>query len=89
MGHFISKKHELIIYDAPKTGGTTIRSWIYFYLNGELPEYVHRSQSKSYKNNNYIHPPKNFSKDLKGYKQVKFQKYLNSPNKVPIIINKI
>jgi len=85
MGHFISKKHKLIIYDAPKTGGTTIRSWIYFYLNNKLPDYIYRGQSKSNeKNIDYIHAPKNFLRELKGYKQIKFQKYSDSFKKICI-----
>ena len=36
MGRFIDKNHGFAIYNAPKGGGTTIRSWIYFAKTGEL-----------------------------------------------------
>jgi len=36
MGRYIDKEHSFAIYNAPKGGGTTIRSWIYFAKTGEL-----------------------------------------------------
>ena len=36
MGRYIDKEHGFAIYNAPKGGGTTIRSWIYFAKTGEL-----------------------------------------------------
>ena len=35
MGYFRDLKHELNIYDAPKAGGTTLRSWILFKTHGD------------------------------------------------------
>ena len=85
MGHFISKDNNLVIYDAPKTGGTTIRFWIYFYLYGKLPEYLTRTDSSNQKDDlKYIHSPKKFSKILKGYNQVRFSKYSNKFQKICI-----
>ena len=36
MGFFYDKKNNLAIYEAPKTGGTTLRMWIGFYLTGKI-----------------------------------------------------
>ena len=36
MGHFISKENNLVIYDAPKTGGTTIKILDIFLLIWEI-----------------------------------------------------
>ena len=36
MGRFVDRDHGFAIYNAPKGGGTTIRSWIYFARTGEL-----------------------------------------------------
>ena len=36
MGRFIDQENGFAIYNAPKGGGTTIRSWIYFAKTGEL-----------------------------------------------------
>lgn len=36
MGRFTDKQHEFSIYDVPKGGGTTIRSWIHYKYKGNL-----------------------------------------------------
>ena len=51
MVHFIDKNHGFAIYNAPKGGGTTIRSWIHFAKTGEL--------ALRDKGNHYINQAKN------------------------------
>lgn len=36
MGRFIDKEYNFAIYNVPKGGGTTLRSWIYFAKTGEM-----------------------------------------------------
>ena len=48
MGLFYDKKNSLAIYEAPKTGGTTLRIWIGFYLTGKI-----FSRSKALEKNEY------------------------------------
>ena len=36
MGRFVDKKHHFALYNVPKGGGTTLRSWIYFSRTGQL-----------------------------------------------------
>jgi hypothetical protein len=45
MGYFIDKERSLVVYDSPKSGGTTLRIWLYFLLTGQLVENV---QDNSY-----------------------------------------
>jgi hypothetical protein len=40
MGFFLDHSHSLCIYDCPKSGGTTLRIWLYFLLTGQLVENV-------------------------------------------------
>ena len=74
MGHFVCHKSKIVIYDAPKTGGTTIRRWIYYYLNREEPRIP--LNSENYLNN------KGFLLNLKNYKLVKFKKYPKNFKKI-------
>ncbi len=73
MGHFICNKCNLVIYDAPKTGGSTIRTWIYHYLNKKkkYENYEYDSQkyltgkkikSRKYKLTNFVKYSKRFTK---------------------------
>jgi hypothetical protein len=59
MGRFTDKTHEFSIYDVPKGGGTTIRSWIHYKYKGNLGiegfGNGYKSQStKSYKHLNEL-----------------------------------
>tara|TARA_B100001093_G_scaffold387344_1_gene373332 strand:- start:517 stop:1194 length:678 start_codon:yes stop_codon:yes gene_type:complete len=49
LGYFPDNNNSLCIYEAPKTGGSTLRGWIFFnYYNQELP-----LANKIYKKSNY------------------------------------
>lgn len=48
MAYFIDEERKFIVYESPKTGGTTLRSWINYAATGELmisgtKEYYHES----------------------------------------------
>jgi len=48
MAFFIDEERKFIVYESPKTGGTTLRSWINYAATGELmvsgtQEYYHES----------------------------------------------
>jgi hypothetical protein len=45
MGCYMDRARNLAVYDSPKTGGTTLRIWLYFLLTGQLVENV---QDNSY-----------------------------------------
>ena len=49
MGFFKQKiKNTHIIFEAPKTGGTTLRTWIYYYLTGILIKNIDYSRDNNY-----------------------------------------
>lgn len=49
MGFFKQKiKNTHIIFEAPKTGGTTLRTWIYYYLTGKLIKNIDYSRDNNY-----------------------------------------
>ena len=75
MGHYICNKNKLIIYDAPKTGGTTLRSWFYYSLNGKYPENINWDTNKKYLTGATF---------KKKYNQVNFIKYPNTYKKICI-----
>ena len=74
MGRFVDRDHGFAIYNAPKGGGTTIRSWIYFAKTGEL---ALRDEG-----NGYINQAKKTSKSLKemGYEVCNFIPWMDGPS---------
>lgn len=74
MGRFVDKVHGFAIYNAPKGGGTTIRSWIYFAKTGEL---ALRDEG-----NGYINQAKKTYKSLKemGYEVCNFIPWMDGPS---------
>jgi len=76
MGHFICNKNKLIIYDAPKTGGSTLRFWFYYYLNRKYPENINSDTNKNYLTGVTL--------KTKNYKLVNFIKYPNTYKKICI-----
>ena len=85
MGHYLLNQASLTIYDAPKTGGTTLRFWLYFYLTGELPSASSRNGDNIF--NSYLYGGKDFSRSMKklGYKQLRFQDYDSSDLKICLL----
>ena len=74
MGRFIDKECNFAIYNVPKGGGTTIRSWIYFVNTGEL---ALRNQGDGYINQ----APKTYSYLRKiGYEVCNFIPWSKGPS---------
>ena len=86
MGHCLIDQASLVLYDAPKTGGTTLRFWLHFYFTGELPSVSARPGSDNL--NKYIYGDKRFSSLIRefGYRQSRFVSYTSSGLKKVCII---
>lgn len=74
MGRFVDKEHHFALYNVPKGGGTTLRSWIYFSRTGQLAikdegaGYINQ-ESKTYK----------YLKDI-GYEVCDFVPWIDGPS---------
>lgn len=81
MGHFNDSENKLSIYEAPKTGGSTLRTWIYYkYVRKKLPLPSQWSKPSKY----YFYEPEIIEKIIKiGYKN---QPFINSNNNCKICI---
>ena len=72
-----------MIYDAPKTGGTTLRFWLYYIKTGKLPDIDNNQPGKF----SYVSASKSFSSNINelGYQMVQFRKYSESSTKICIL----
>ncbi|WP_186583910.1 sulfotransferase family 2 domain-containing protein [Synechococcus sp. MEDNS5] len=80
MGHIYSHQHRCAIYDAPKAGGTTLRTWLIMCLTSSDP-------NKNLLAGNYIKGDHEFRKivDEIGYKHSYFVNYPSAIHKACII----